>query len=62
MQPLDAGLNDVFIPPTHQPVSCGSIEEEMLSRSFPNKVPGKLRINSNWAAAMRIGCMEGAVK
>ncbi len=55
-----AGLDDVVIPPTHQPVGGGAVEEIMLAGTLPDKVPAVLRIDPDGTTAATVAHMESA--
>src|ERR1017187_7493168 len=54
---IDAVLNGPLVTPAHQPVSGCAVEEIMLTRSFPDKMPGIGRVDAEWTSQMLLcGC------
>src|SRR5262245_41080237 len=51
VEPLDAGADDLVVPPADEPVGRGAVEEVVLARAFPDEVPAVLGIDPDGPAA-----------
>jgi len=56
MKAINTVLNDMIIAPADEPVGRRSVEEIVLAGARPDEMPRIFRINSDGAAAMRVGC------
>ena len=60
MEPFDAGLDDLVIPPADEPVRRRSVEEVVLAGTFPDEVPAVLGVDPDRAAAAAVAHMKRA--
>src|SRR5271156_6500830 len=60
MQPRQAGLDHLVIPPADQPVGRGAVKEIMFASTLPDKVPAVLGVDANGPAPSAASGMESA--
>src|SRR5439155_5100794 len=60
VETLDHALDDPVLAPPHKPKGRGSVEEVMLARALPDKVPWIVLVHSQRPAPVSVSGMEAA--